>query len=50
MMNRTWKQNLVAAPGVGLSLLPKLACPACWPAYTGLLSSIGLGLASLLYK
>jgi len=43
MMNRTWKQNLVAAPGIGLSLLPKLACPACWPAYTGLLSSVGLG-------
>jgi len=30
-------------PGVGVSILPKLACPACWPAYTGLLSSIGLG-------
>jgi hypothetical protein len=24
-------------------MLPKLACPACWPAYAGLLSSIGLG-------
>ena len=43
-MNRgVWKQNVYAAPGVGLSLLPKIACPACWPAYAGLLSSIGLG-------
>jgi len=24
-------------------MLPKLACPACWPAYAALLSSIGLG-------
>lgn len=30
-------------PGVGISLLPKLACPFCWPAYAGLLSSVGLG-------
>jgi hypothetical protein len=43
MMERTWKQNLLAAPGIGLSLLPKVACPACWPAYAGLLSSLGLG-------
>lgn len=43
MTNRTWKQNLLAAPGVGLSLLPKIACPVCWPAYAGLLSTIGLG-------
>jgi len=42
-MERTWKQNLLAAPGIGLSLLPKIACPACWPAYAGLLSSLGLG-------
>src|SRR5216683_5744913 len=42
-MNRTWKQALLALPGLGLSMLPKLACPACWPAYGGLLSSVGLG-------
>lgn len=42
-MNRTWKQTLVAIPGIGVSLLPKLACPLCWPAYAGLLSSVGLG-------
>jgi hypothetical protein len=43
MMERTWRQNLLAAPGIGLSLLPKIACPACWPAYAGLLCSLGLG-------
>jgi mercuric ion transport protein len=43
MMNSSLKRNLLAAPGVGLSVLPKIACPACWPAYAGLLSSVGLG-------
>jgi hypothetical protein len=43
MTERTWKRNLLAVPGIGLSLLPKIACPACWPAYAGLLSSFGLG-------
>lgn len=42
MTDRTWKQNLLAASGIGISLLPKIACPACWPAYAGPLSSIGL--------
>jgi hypothetical protein len=42
-MNRTWKQSLMTLPGVGVSMLPKLACPACWPAYAALLSSVGLG-------
>ena len=42
-MNRTWKQSLMTLPGVGASILPKLACPACWPAYAALLSSVGLG-------
>jgi mercuric ion transport protein len=42
-VNRTWKQSLAAMPGIGISLLPKLACPFCWPAYAGLLSSVGLG-------
>ena len=42
-MSRMWKQGLLALPGVGVSLLPKLACPLCLPAYAGLLSSVGLG-------
>ncbi len=42
-MSRMWKRALVALPGVSVSMLPKLACPACWPAYAGLLTSVGLG-------
>src|SRR5437764_7965667 len=42
-MSHTWKQGVLALPGVAVSLLPKLACPLCWPAYAGLLSSVGLG-------
>ena len=43
MTARTWKQGLLAIPGIGVSLLPKVACPLCWPAYAGLASSLGLG-------
>src|SRR6266851_8609126 len=43
MRTRTLKQGLLSLPGVSVSLLPKLMCPACWPAYAALLSSIGLG-------
>ena len=42
-MGSRHKQGLLALPGVGLSLLPKLMCPACWPAYAAVLSSLGLG-------
>jgi hypothetical protein len=28
---------------IGVALLPKLTCPACWPAYAGVLSALGLG-------
>ena len=40
---RSWKIGLAALPGVAVSLLPNLACPACWPAYAGIMSSLGLG-------
>ena len=42
-MSNRWRQSILAVPSIGVSVLPKLACPACWPAYTGLLTSIGLG-------
>jgi hypothetical protein len=32
-----------AVPVVGAVLLPKLTCAACWPAYAGLLSALGVG-------
>src|SRR5438094_8456163 len=43
MSARTLRQSVLAFPGIGVALLPKLACPLCWPAYAGVLSSIGLG-------
>jgi hypothetical protein len=39
----TWRRVATVIPGVGVSLLPKLICPLCWPAYAGLLSALGLG-------
>lgn len=36
-------KSLAVLPGVGLALIPKLICPACWPADAGLLGSLGLG-------
>jgi mercuric ion transport protein len=39
----TMKRSLPALPAIGLALLPKLTCAACWPAYAGLLSALGIG-------
>ena len=38
-----WRGTVAALPAVGAAALPKLTCPACWPAYAGLLSSMGVG-------
>lgn len=40
---RGWRLNVAVLPGIGAAFLPKVACPACWPAYAGFLSSVGLG-------
>lgn len=37
-----WRGSFAALPAIGAAALPKLTCPACWPAYSGLLSSMGL--------
>ncbi len=42
-MSRMSRTDLLAVPGIGIALLPKLACPLCWPLYAGILSSLGLG-------
>ena len=39
----TARRALAVLPGVGVSLLPKLTCPLCAPAYAGLLTTLGLG-------
>ncbi|MBI2843907.1 MAG: MerC family mercury resistance protein [Armatimonadetes bacterium] len=41
--NGSWHRALTVLPAVVLAAIPKLACPACWPAYAGLLNSLGLG-------
>jgi mercuric ion transport protein len=33
---------LGALPGAGAAMLPKLICPACWPAYTAALGALGV--------
>jgi len=38
-----WRNSMAVLPGMGVALLPKLSCPACWPAYAGLVSAMGLG-------
>src|SRR5438128_8146057 len=42
-MTRPLRQTLLAMPGIGVALLPKLFCPLCWPLYAGVVSSVGLG-------
>lgn len=37
-----WRGAVATLPAIGAAALPKLTCPACWPAYSGLLSSMGL--------
>ncbi|MDA0997254.1 MAG: hypothetical protein O2944_03495 [Proteobacteria bacterium] len=37
------RSHAALLPSVGLAALPKLTCPACWPAYAGLLSGLGVG-------
>lgn len=39
----SWKETALSAPGVGVSMLPKVICPVCSPAYAAVLSSLGLG-------
>jgi len=36
-------RGALSLPAVGLTLMPKVVCPACWPAYAGLLSAVGVG-------
>lgn len=38
-----WRAMLTVIPAAGAALLPWGTCPACWPAYVGLLSALGLG-------
>jgi len=39
----SWRRVFTVLPGLGATLLPVGACPACWPGYAGFLSAAGLG-------
>jgi len=39
---RAWG-GFAALPALGVSLLPKLTCAACWPAYSAALAAFGVG-------
>lgn len=41
--NRGWLRSFALFPGVLLSLVPSVTCPACLAGYAGLLSAVGLG-------
>jgi mercuric ion transport protein len=43
-VTRGSSHRLLALPGIGVAMLPKLLCPLCWPAYASIVSSLGLGL------
>jgi hypothetical protein len=38
-----WTGILASLPAIGVALLPKAVCPACWPLYAGFLSAVGFG-------
>lgn len=40
---RRYRRILAVFPAIGAVLIPGVSCPLCWPAYAGLLSSLGLG-------
>ncbi len=42
--NLRWQYFTAALPAIGAAALPKLTCPAYWPAYSGLLSAAGVGI------
>ena len=40
---RGWRSSIATLPGIAFAFLPKVACPACWPAYASVFTSLGLG-------
>lgn len=38
-----WKAAFAVLPAFAVALLPSVSCPACWPAYAALFSSVGVG-------
>ncbi len=40
---RGWKKILAVVPTIGALMIPGITCPACWPGYAAILSSLGVG-------
>ncbi len=40
---KRWWKSASLLPAIGVVLLPKLICPACWPAYAALTATLGIG-------
>jgi len=40
--NGDWRTAGIGVPALGIALLPKLVCPACWPAYAAAVTAMGL--------
>lgn len=38
----SWRSAGLWGPALGIAFLPKLICPACWPAYAALVSAAGV--------
>lgn len=38
-----WKKILAVVPTIGALMIPGITCPACWPGYAAILSSLGVG-------
>jgi hypothetical protein len=38
-----WRRALLVLPAIGVSFVPGLTCPACWPGYAAVLSALGVG-------
>ncbi|MBW8015732.1 MAG: hypothetical protein FVQ82_06060 [Planctomycetes bacterium] len=38
-----YKGIFAVVPSIGAVMIPGISCPACWPAYAGLLSAFGIG-------
>jgi len=38
-----WKKVGAVVPALGTLMIPGITCPACWPGYAAILSSLGIG-------
>jgi len=44
--HKTRVSFIATLPSIFMAFLPKLVCPACWPLYAGILSSLGISVSN----